>query len=248
MVVQDQRRIVTVADPAELAKTAADRLMARIAANDGRVAICLTGGSSPKQLYALLATDAYNQRIPFDRVHWFIGDERFVPPGDSRNNMTMARGIFLDRFAPASNIHPIPTDTANPDESAERYQRELKSFYGAEQLNPERPLFDVVLMGVGPDGHTASIFPDYPALAETERWVVGVPQAHVAPLVPRVTLTLPVLASCREMLFEIAGSDKRAILTRVLNGENLPAARATSIGETVWLVDAAALPETLSGR
>ena len=166
MVVQDQRKIVTVADPAELAKTAADRLMARIAANDGRVAICLTGGSSPKQLYALLATDAYNKRIPFDRVHWFIGDERFVPPGDSRNNMTMARGIFLDRFAPASNIHPIPTDAANPDESAERYARELKSFYGLERLDPTRPLFDVVLMGVGPDGHTASIFPDYPALAE----------------------------------------------------------------------------------
>ncbi len=160
--------------------------------------------------------------------------------------MAMARGIFLDRFAPASHIHPIPTDK-NPDESAERYQRELKSFYGADRLNPERPLFDVVLMGVGPDGHTASIFPDYPALAETERWVVGVPQAHVAPLVPRVTLTLPALASCREMLFEVSGSDKRAILTRVLDGENLPAARARSIGETIWLVDRAALPENFRG-
>ena len=248
MVVQDQRKIVTVADPAELAKTAADRLMARIAANDGRVAICLTGGSSPKQLYALLATDAYNKRIPFDRVHWFIGDERFVPPGDSRNNMAMARGIFLDRFAPACNIHPIPTGAANPDESAEHYARELNAFYGLERLDPTRPLFDVVLMGVGPDGHTASIFPDYPALAETERWVVGVPHAHVTPLVPRVTLTLPALASCREMLFEVAGSDKRAILTRVLDGENLPAARATSIGETIWLVDTAALPEAFRGQ
>ena len=104
-----------------------------------------------------------------------------------------------------------------------------------------------MLMGVGPDGHTASIFPDYPALAETERWVVGVPQAHVEPFVPRVTLTLPALASCREMLFEVAGSDKRAILTRVLDGENLPAARARSIGETVWLADAAALPENFRG-
>jgi len=248
MIVQNQRKIVAVADPAELAKAAADRLMARIAANDGRVAICLTGGSSPKQLYALLATDAYNKRIPFDRVHWFIGDERLVPPGDSRNNMTMARSIFLDRLAPASHIHPIPTDTANPGESAERYQRELKLFYGAERLSPERPLFDVVLMGLGPDGHTASIFPDEPALAETERWVVGVPQANVEPLVPRVTLTLPALASCREMLFEVAGSDKRAILTRVLEGENLPAARAASIGETIWLVEAAALPENFRGR
>jgi 6-phosphogluconolactonase len=222
-------------------------MLARISANAGRIAICLTGGSSPKKLYELLATETCRSRIPWERTHWFIGDERFVPATDPLNNMAMARGIFLDRFAPASHIHPIPTDTANPDESAERYQRELKLFYGAERLNPERPLFDLVLMGVGPDGHTASIFPDYPALEETERWVVGVPQAHVAPLVPRITLTLPVLASCREMLFEVAGSDKRAILTRVLDGENLPAARARSIGETIWLVDAAALPENFRG-
>jgi 6-phosphogluconolactonase len=247
MAAGDHRNVITLADPAALARTAADRMLARISANAGRIAICLTGGSSPKKLYELLATETCRSRIPWERTHWFIGDERFVPATDPLNNMAMARGIFLDRFAPASHIHPIPTDTANPDESAERYQRELKLFYGAERLNPERPLFDLVLMGVGPDGHTASIFPGYPALKETERWVVGVPQAHVAPLVPRITLTLPVLASCREMLFEVAGSDKRAILTRVLDGENLPAARARSIGETIWLVDAAALPENFRG-
>jgi 6-phosphogluconolactonase len=247
MAAGEQRKVIIVADPAALAKSAADRVLARISANDSRVAICLTGGSSPKKLYQLLATETYRSRIPWDRVHWFIGDERFVAPTDQLNNMAVARHIFLDRFAPASHIHPIPTDTANPDESAERYQRELKSFYGADRPQPSRPLFDLVLMGVGPDGHTASIFPDYPALAETERWVVGVPQAHVAPLVARVTLTLPALACCREMLFEVAGADKRAILTRVLDGENLPAARARSIGETIWLVDAAALPENFRG-
>jgi 6-phosphogluconolactonase len=243
----DHRKIITVPDPATLAKTAADRILARIAANPGRIAICLTGGSSPKKLYALLATETYRSRIPWDRTHWFIGDERFVAATDPLNNMAMARGIFLDRFAPASHIHPIPTDTGKPEESAERYQRELKLFYGAERLDPGRPLFDVVLMGVGPDGHTASIFPDCPALAETEHWVVGMREAHVAPLVPRVTLTLPALASCHEMLFEVSGPDKRAILTRVIDGENLPAARAHSIGETIWLVDAAALPENFRG-
>jgi 6-phosphogluconolactonase len=246
MAVPNQRKIIALADPATIARSAADRIMKRIAASGGRIAICLTGGSSPKQLYALLATDAYNSRIPFDRVHWFIGDERFVPPTDTRNNMSMARGILLDRFAPASNIHPIPTDAANPDESAERYARGLKTFYGADRLDDARPLFDLVLMGVGPDGHTASIFPGYPALDETERWVVGVPKANVEPFVPRVTLTLPTLASCREMLFEVAGANKRAILTRVLDGENLPANRARSNGETVFLVDQAALPENFS--
>jgi 6-phosphogluconolactonase len=246
MVAHGQRKIIAAADPAALAKTAADRVLARIAANTGRIAMCLTGGSSPKNLYELLATDAYRSRIPWQRVHWFIGDERFVPPTDPLNNMGSVRGIFLDRLAPASCIHPIPTDK-NPDDSAERYQHELKSFYGAERLDPRRPLFDVVLMGVGPDGHTASIFPNYPALAESERWVVGVREAHVAPLVPRVTLTLPALASCHEMLFEVSGSAKRAILTRVLGGENLPATRAHSIGETIWLVDAAALPENFRG-
>jgi 6-phosphogluconolactonase len=248
MATNDNHQVIAVPDPAALAKAAATRVLARIAANGDRVAICLTGGSSPKQLYQLLATDPYRSRIPWDRVHWFIGDERLVATEDPLNNMSMARHLFLDRFAPKANIYPIPTDTADPGEAALRYEHELQSFYGAEVLDPVRPLFDIVLMGVGPDGHTASLFPGYPAVEETTRWVVGVPQAHVEPFVPRVTLTLPALGSCREMLFEVAGADKRAVLTRVLERENLPANRAHSIGETIWLVDAAALPENFRAR
>jgi 6-phosphogluconolactonase len=180
-------------------------------------------------------------------VHWFIGDERFVPASDARHNMATARGLLLDRFAPASHIHPIATDVASPDEAAMQYERELKSFYGGDQLDPVRPLFDLVLMGVGPDGHTASLFPGYPEVEETTRWVVGVPTANVEPFVPRVSLTLPVLASCREMLFEVSGEGKRAILTRVFSGERLPAARARSCGQTVWLVDSGALPGDFRG-
>jgi 6-phosphogluconolactonase len=250
MASNNQRHVIVVADPAAMAEAAAERMVARISENPGRVAICLTGGSSPKTLYQLLATDALRSRIPWQRVHWFIGDERFVPADDPLHNMAVARAIFLDRYAPAANTHPIPTSTADPadpDRSAALYEQELKSFYGADALDPARPLFDLVLMGVGPDGHTASLFPDYPALDETGHWVVGVPKANVEPFVPRVTLTLPALASCREMLFEVAGADKRAILTRVLAGENLPASRAQSTGETVWLVDQAALPENFRG-
>ena len=239
-----ERQIITAADTAELAMTAAARIIARIDANAGLIAICLSGGSSPKQLYRLLATDPYRNRIPWDRVHWFIGDERFVPETSDLSNMGVARRIFLDQCAPASNIHPVSTVAANPDSSAEQYARDLKSFYGADELKLGRPLFDLVLMGAGSDGHTASLFPGDPALDETARWVVGVPRAHLEPFVPRVTLTLPALGSCQEMLFEVAGSGKRAILTRLLDGENLPANRARSAdGNTVWLVDRAALPE-----
>src|SRR6202047_407556 len=127
----DQRQVIAVSDPVALARAAAERVMARIAANKARVASCLTGGSSPKQLYQLLATEAYRSRIPWDRVHWFIGDERFVAADDPLSNMGVARRIFLGPCAPVANIHPIPTDTGNPEQAARRYESELKSFYGA---------------------------------------------------------------------------------------------------------------------
>jgi 6-phosphogluconolactonase len=247
MAAADQPKLIVVADAETLAQAAAERVMARIAANPGRIAICLTGGSSPKKLYQLLGSDSWRGQIPWDRVHWFIGDERFVPDSDPLNNMAVARATFLDGNAPTGHIHPMPTAVENPDESAAAYAHELQAFYGSDRLDPARPLFDLLLMGAGPDGHTASLFPDYPAVDETTRWVVGVPKANVAPFVPRVSLTLPVLASCREMLFEISGHDKRPILTRLLNGENLPALRARSNGETVWMVDQAALPEGIRG-
>ncbi len=242
------KQVIAVADAGALAEVAAGRVMAGIAANAGRIAICLAGGSSPKKLYRLLADEACASRIPWDRVHWFIGDERFVPAGDPLHNMTMAREILLDRFAPAPHIHPIATDADGPEASAERYARELKSFYRADRLDPARPLFDVVLLGIGPDGHTASIFPGGSAAQESGRWVVAVREANVAPFVPRVTLTLPVLDSSRQMLFQVSGPEKRAILTRVLDGDNLPASRAHAVGQTVLLADYAALPENFRGQ
>ncbi|MGH6704067.1 MAG: 6-phosphogluconolactonase, partial [Bradyrhizobium sp.] len=118
-------KVIAASDTTALASTAADHLLARIIANDGRVAICLAGGSSPKQLFELLATDAYRSRIPWERVHWFIGDERFVPADDPLNNMAMARRAFLDRCAPAANVHPIATEGVDVKESARRYEAEL---------------------------------------------------------------------------------------------------------------------------
>jgi len=246
--VQLGRKFVVVDDGEALAEAAAGRVMERIDANRGRIAICLTGGSSPKQLYALLGDEPYVSRIPWDRVHWFIGDDRFVRPGDPLHNMTMARDIFLDRCAPAANIHPIDTAAHSPYEAARLYEEQLQRFYGANELDPPQPLFDVVLLGVGPDGHIASLFPGYPAVNVTDQWVVGVSEAHVAPFVPRVSLTLPALGSCHEMLFMLGGADKRAILSRVLEGEDLPSNRARSYqGETVFLCDRAAMPEDHHG-
>ncbi|UFZ03792.1 6-phosphogluconolactonase [Bradyrhizobium ontarionense] len=247
MAAQPGRKLVRVADKAAMARTAAEHLLTRIEANAGRVAICLAGGSSPKQLYELLATAPYRARIPWPRLHWFVGDERLVPAGDPLHNMTMARAAFLDACAPAANIHAIETDTMDPHAAARRYEHELQAFHGTDRLDPTRPLFDLVLLGIGPDGHTASLFPGSPAVDVQDRWVVGVETANVAPFVPRVSLTLPTLASCWTMLFEVAGADKRPILTRVLAGENLPANRARSDHETLLLIDAAAWPEDESG-
>jgi len=235
--------VVVVADAAAIAEAAAERLVGRVA-HGGRAAVCLTGGSSPDGLYGLLAEGPWRGKVPWQRVHWFIGDERFVPEGDPLNNMGTARRLFLDRVhAPSENIHPIPTGAADPETAARRYEDTLKKYYGANRLEPARPLFDLVLMGLGSDGHTASLFPHAPALDEKERWVVGVAKAGMAPFVPRVTLTFPALASTREMLFLAHGAEKHAIVSRVLSGDDLPALHAYADGDLVWLIDRAAAPE-----
>ncbi len=237
-------QVIVVADAAALAETAARRLINRVTHGD-RPAVCLTGGSSPQGLYRLLAAAPWRSKVPWDRVHWFMGDDRFVPEGDPLSNMGAARSAFLSRVgAPRQNVHPISTAASDPDTAAKLYEDELKTFYGADRFDPARPLFDLVLMGLGSDGHTASLFPRSPALNEKERWVVGIAQAGMEPYVPRVTLTFPALASSREMLFLVDGADKRKILSRVLSGDDLPAHHAASSGELVWLVDRAAAPES----
>jgi 6-phosphogluconolactonase len=236
---------IIVADSQSLAEAAARRLIGRIAKNPHQVRICLTGGSTPRRLYELLATAPWREQIPWPRIHWFMTDDRFVPQDDPLSNIGMARAAFLDACAPPENVHAIPVSAASPGEAAERYEHELKSFY-ATPLNHKPPLFDVVLMGIGPDGHTASLFPNAPALGEQQRWVVGVERANVAPFVPRVSLTFPCLASTQEMLFLVSGAEKRDILKRAFAGEDLPAIRARAIhGETVWLLDQAAAPEDI---
>lgn len=237
------RELIVVEDTAALAEAAAARLLACIDAQPERVAICLTGGSTPKTLYELLATPEWRPRFPWPRIDWFIGDERCVPQADPHSNFGMARRAFLDACAPASNLYPIPS--GDPSPAAATYATILRERYGSATLDAKRPMFDLVLMGIGPDGHTASMYPGYAATAETEKWAVAVPETPVAPFLPRVTLTMPVLASCREMLFLVGGRDKRGVVTRALADDTLPASRVHSLYHTIWLMDRGAAPEKL---
>jgi 6-phosphogluconolactonase len=240
--------VIVVANAEALARAAAQRILARLPLTDGPLAVCLAGGSTPNRLYALLASDPYRDAVPWRQIRWFWGDDRFVPESDPRSNAGAARRLMLDRVpAPPANIRAIPTGVENVAEAARIYEMELQRYYGADRLMPERPLFDMVLMGLGPDGHTASLFPGHAELDETRRWVAGVPAAGLEPFVPRVTLTFPTLASTREMLFLVSGAGKRDVLGRVLAGADLPAARAWAEGELVWLVDHDAMPALSAG-
>lgn len=232
---QPGENLLTVDDADTLAREAARRIIARIAAS-ARPTVCLTGGSSPARLYELLAAAPFRDEIPWDHVHWFIGDERFVADDDPLSNIGMARRLFLDRCAPRENVHPVPTDTGDLTAAARAYEGDLRSFYGTSQLDPARPLFDVVLLGVGPDGHVASLFPGSPQ-HDGDRWVMGVTRANVPPFVPRISLTRPALASCREMMFLVSGAGKRAIFAQIRQGEPLPATQVHSDETTTWLVD-----------
>ena len=210
----------------------------------GRFSVALSGGSTPKRLYQILAAPPLRDVMPWDRVHWFWGDDRFVPWDDPNSNYGMTRAAVLEPApVPPQNVHGIRFE-GTPADAARTYEHELKSWYGADKLDPARPLFDVVLLGMGPDGHTASLFPGKPALDELSRWVTEVPVPGLNPQVPRVTLTFPALASARSVAFVAAGADKKAMMDRALAGDwELPSARVKSNGELIWFVDKAARGE-----
>jgi 6-phosphogluconolactonase len=224
-----------------LAHDAAQWLRALAQASDRDFAVCLSGGSTPRPLYERLADPAFAASFPWRRTHWFWGDERFVPHEHPDSNYRMARDAFLARVgAPADTIHPIPTEGLSPEQSAAAYETTLKRFYGAGTLAPGRPLFDVNLLGIGEDGHTASLFPGQPALHETERWVVAVVGAK--PLA-RITLTFPALDSSRDVAFLVAGKAKRGAVARAQAGDPaIPAAMVHPTGRLRWLMDKDAAP------
>jgi 6-phosphogluconolactonase len=234
-------RLEIFPDAAVLAARAA-RWVADLACHSsGRFSICLSGGSTPKRLYQLLADAPFREIMPWDRVHWFWGDERFVSWDSPDSNYAMARDALLGHVpVPPENVHGIEHKGSLAD-AARVYEQVLKSYAGRDSLDPAHPVFDIMLMGLGPDGHTASLFPGKPALGVRDRWVVDVPEPGLNPKVPRVSLTFPALESCRSMAFLVAGADKTAALAGALAGQrDLPSAHVAPVGELIWFVDQAA--------
>jgi 6-phosphogluconolactonase len=225
--------------PAALAAAAAELVCETAVRKPGPVRIALAGGDTPRPAYRLLAAEPLARQIPWGRVHWIFADERFVPHADPASNYAMARGAFLAHVpAPPENVHAVPTEGLSLKAAAKVYEATLQALYGGPTLRIDRPLFDLTLLGLGADGHTASLFPGDAALDEFVRWVV--PVADAAPEA-RVTLTYPALDSSRTVAFLIEGADKREVLDAVLSGDaNLPAGRIRPLGEVLWLVDRAA--------
>jgi 6-phosphogluconolactonase len=223
----------------DLAQKGAADLCDRAVANPTRTIIALSGGNTPKPLYALLAQEPILSKMPWDRVHFILGDERFVPPSDPASNYGMARAAFLDHVPiPAANVHPVETEGVTLDEAAARYETMLKGLYGADTLEPGRPLLDLTLLGLGPDGHTASLLPGEPVLKVRDRWVAPVPKGRSE---ERVTLTYPALDSSKVVAFLVSGEEKRETLDKILSGDtDFPAAHIRAEGEVIWFADRAA--------
>jgi 6-phosphogluconolactonase len=212
------------------------RIVEEAVAHRGRCSVCLSGGSTPKALNELLARE-YASRIPWNQTHFFWGDERYVPQDNPHSNYLMAEESLFARLAvPRENIHAMPTTYADPDKSARGYELELRRYFGAQ------PAFDILFLGIGPEGHTASLFPNSPALNETQRWVVAVEVPAEPP--SRLTLTYPVLNRARNVFFLAAGSAKREIIRAIRQDQGgsasrYPAARVDA-PRVVWFVDQAA--------
>ncbi len=235
-------RIVVCADAHALAHQAAEWFAATVEQSRGVFRLALSGGSTPVELCRLLATDPWRTELPWPRMQVFWGDERFVAHDDPQSNFRMARETLLSRVTiPDANIHPVPFE-GTPDDAAASYETTLQALYGGTELDPSRPLFDLTLLGLGNDGHTASLLPGEPVLAERSRWVAAV--AHGRPE-PRITLTYPALESSRTIAFLVTGKDKAAAVRRARAGDaTIPAGRLRPRGETVWFLDPDAAGET----
>jgi 6-phosphogluconolactonase len=249
---QESRQIYPDADA--LAKAAAGDLLQRAqesVAQRGVFTLALAGGSTPRKLYSLLGTDPAFQDFPWDKTHLFFGDERHVPPTHIDSNYLMVSGTLLaSGLVPAAHVHRVRAEMPDANAAAVDYDVELHTFFTHEMRLNGFPRFDVILLGMGPDGHTASLFPGSKGLEEKERWVIAnwVEKFKSA----RITFTFPVLNAARTVMLLVAGADKTDMLHNVLVVKRgttpYPVQDVQPVdGAKIWLLDRAAaerLPHT----
>lgn len=231
--------ISVYADLDALSRAALDAILAAMPAaidERNRFTVALAGGHTPARLYALWAQPPFCDRTPWDRVHLFWGDERFVASSDPLSNYRLAHDALIAHVPiSAANVHPFAVELPRPEDAAAAYDRALRNFFGSAP-----PAFDVQLLGLGVEGHTASLFPGSPALDERHRWAMAVE----APANPphRLTLTPAVLDCARNTFFLVAGPEKLAIIAALQREQNpgaspYPAARIHPRGDVRWLLD-----------
>ena len=205
----------------------------------GRFTIALSGGNTPKKLYSLLGSEPYRSQIDWKLVDIFWGDERCVPPDSPDSNYRMAHEVLLSQIQiPAPQVHRMPADAPGRDAASLAYTQEMQSVFSTDGI----PSFDLIQLGMGPEGHTASLFPHQPSLHETERLVVPVSVPKPPP--DRLTFTPPILNAARNVLFLVTGADKADALQAVLEGEYNPDEYPAQIvrppnGEVTWMLDTA---------
>ncbi|MGE5672982.1 MAG: 6-phosphogluconolactonase [Mycobacterium leprae] len=223
-----------------MSRAAAEAVVAAAAdavAHTGRFTMGLSGGRTPGRLYELLGNE-YRRAMPWDRTYLFWGDERNLPLDHAQSNYAMAKKTLLDRISiPTGHVHPVPVNPGNPDQAAIQYEETLRAFFGSEP-----PVFDLLLLGMGADGHTASLFPGHPAALEESHWVVAV-HADVEPPV-RISLTMPILTGARRTLFLVSGADKWPVWSDIQADPRAaalryPAARVSLDGHAIWYLDQA---------
>ncbi|HLY07634.1 MAG TPA: 6-phosphogluconolactonase [Rhizomicrobium sp.] len=226
-------------DPHALARHAADWFVNTVSRSTGTIRVSLSGGSTPKEMYTLLDGQEFRSQISWRRLELFWGDERFVPHDDPASNYRMTMETLLAR-APVSagQIHPVPVQ-GTPAACAAQYESVLKQSYGAGRLDPSRPLFDIMLLGLGADGHTASLIPGQTVLEERTRWVAAVAEGRPE---TRITLTYPAIESSAKIAFLVTGAEKANAVRLARAGDpSVPAGRIRTDAEVIWFVDRAAL-------
>ncbi len=233
------RRLEVSDSPEDVGRAAAD-LFCQIATHSiqdrDEFHVALSGGSTPKILYGVLAGDAYQQKVDWSRTHVFFSDERFVPPESLESNYRSALDGLLSHVPiPSGNVHPVPTVNIDPDAAARQYSKLIESDVPGDPW----PRFDLIILGMGPDGHTASLFPGSDALRIDDRLVA--PNFVEKLKSWRITFTFPLLNAGRTVLFLVTGEDKAARVEEIAAGADYPAARVKpDQGELIWLLDSAA--------